>query len=395
MAKKKQTRRAAAPLKKKSKKISIPDCRKFSGYKPCVPGALCHVRCVDRVPFGKRILIVNLDAMGAVLQTTAMLPAIKRKYPDSHISWLTMKNARPLLEHNPLLDAVYAWEPDTLLVLGNIQFDAVFSVDKTQRACAFVNQLKAKKKFGFGMNNRGAIVPLTPDAEYFYRIGLDDELKFRENRMPGTQIVQEAMGLRWKRDGYVLELSAEEQAFCESYKPMHGLDQRDLIVGFNTGCSNLFKNKKMTIEQHVTLINRLADEQGIRLVLVGGPEDTERNAELVRRVGSKIVNTPTEEGVRKGLCYEAICDVIITGDSFGMHAAIALKKTVIVWFGLTCWEEIDLYDRGIKLTPDGLACAPCWKKECPYNLECISMIDLEKIVAATLRYRDVAARPRH
>jgi heptosyltransferase-2 len=78
-----------------------------------------------------------------------------------------------------------------------------------------------------------------------------------------------------------------------------------------------------------------------------------------------------------------------------MHAAIALKKIVIVWFGLTCWEEIDLYDRGIKLTPDGLACAPCWKKECPYNLECISMIDLEKIVAATLRYRDAAVRPRH
>ena len=71
-----------------------------------------------------------------------------------------------------------------------------------------------------------------------------------------------------------------------------------------------------------------------------------------------------------------------------MHLAIAMKKYVIAWFGLSCWTEIDLYDRGIKLIPDGLFCAPCWKKVCPYNLECIQMIDLEKIVYETIKYFD-------
>ncbi|MCX6136572.1 MAG: hypothetical protein NTV54_03640 [Ignavibacteriales bacterium] len=216
-------------------------------------------------------------------------------------------------------------------------------------------------------------------------MGLDDELKFRKNKKPGTQIVQEAMGLRWKRDEYVLEFTMEELEFCNAYKAAHGLAGGELIVGFNTGCSNLFRNKKMTIEQHVALIERLSQMQGMKLVLVGGPEDTERNAELVRCVGSKVVSTPTTDGVRRGLCYESICDVIITGDSFGMHAAIALKKHVIAWFGLTCSEEIDLYDRGVKLLPEGLACAPCWKKECPYNLECIDMIDLDRIVGEVQR----------
>jgi heptosyltransferase-2 len=63
-----------------------------------------------------------------------------------------------------------------------------------------------------------------------------------------------------------------------------------------------------------------------------------------------------------------------------MHLAIALKKFVIAWFGLSCWQEIDLYDRGIKLFNIDLECSPCWKRECPYNLECISSIDLDKIV---------------
>ena len=102
----------------------------------------------------------------------------------------------------------------------------------------------------------------------------------------------------------------------------------------------------------------------------------------------KIINTPVNEGIRRGACYESIPDVIITGDSFGMHLAIALKKYVIAWFGLSCWQEIDLYDRGIKLYPKGLECAPCWKKECPFDLECIQMIDLERIEKETVNYFD-------
>jgi ADP-heptose:LPS heptosyltransferase len=370
---------------KRNRKIQIPDCRKFSGYKPCFPGTVCSSECVEHDPFGKRILIVNLDAMGAVLQTTAMLPAIKRKYPKSHISWITMKNSYRLLDNNPLIDNVFIWQPENWLILQQIEFDVVYSVDKTKQACAFVNTLKAKEKIGFGLNKRGQIIPLNKETEYFYLLGLDDELKFRKNEKYGTQIVQEATKLKYQRDDYVLHLSDEEEKYCEQYRMEQNLNNGDLVVGFNTGCSYLYPNKKMTIDQHVALIDALYGTAGVRLLLVGGPEDTERNAEIERRVGNKVLITPSTEGVRRGICYENICDVIITGDSFGMHVAIALKKFVIAWFGLSCWSEIDLYDRGIKLIPEGLHCAPCWKKECPYDLECIQMIDLNKIIAEVKR----------
>jgi len=56
------------------------------------------------------------------------------------------------------------------------------------------------------------------------------------------------------------------------------------------------------------------------------------------------------------------------------------QKHVIVWFGVSCPAEIDLFGRGVKLVPEGLACSPCWKQACPFNLECIQMIDLDRIV---------------
>ncbi len=76
----------------------IPDCKRFTGYKPCYPDHNCwEDGCKDKIDEGKKILIINLDAMGDVLMTTAQLPAIKRKYPVSTITWITLKNAAPLL----------------------------------------------------------------------------------------------------------------------------------------------------------------------------------------------------------------------------------------------------------------------------------------------------------
>jgi heptosyltransferase-2 len=71
-----------------------------------------------------------------------------------------------------------------------------------------------------------------------------------------------------------------------------------------------------------------------------------------------------------------------------MHASIALKKHVLAWFGLSCWEEIDLYDRGRKFHAADLDCSPCWRRECPNNLECIDRIDLEGMAEEILRQRD-------
>lgn len=381
-------RRPSPPRKRRSKPVKakknlrIPDCPRFTGYKPCYPGVNCAVGgCYEKRTNSRRILIVNLDAMGNVLVTTSILPAIKRKYPDSVITWLTLNNAVRLLDNNQYIDKVLIWEPETWLILGSMKFDIVMNVDKSQRSCALTMGIRAKQKLGYGVNDRGQIIPLNKEAEYNYLLGLDDHLKFRVNTRTVSDILHQTMMLEFRHDGYVLNLSEEEHQFCSMYARENGLVSAPLVVGFNTGCSTLYPNKKMTVDQHVGLIHLLHNLlPDIRLVLLGGPEDTERNAEIAQRAGGIVLATPTTGGLRRGLCYENLCDVVITGDSFGMHAAVGLKKYVIAWFGLSCWTEVDLYGRGEKMYSETLECSPCWKQQCPYNLECIQMIDLERIV---------------
>jgi ADP-heptose:LPS heptosyltransferase len=370
-----------------------PACKHFTGYRPCFPNTNCLEECVSFDPIGTKILIVNLDAMGNVLVTTSILPAIKRKYPQSHISWITLKNAAPLLAHNAFIDRVFLWEPESWLTLRQMRFDVVMNADKSQRSGALTMELEAGEKLGFGLNEDGVIVPLNPEAEENYRLGLDDHLKFRVNTKTVSQIQCEQFKLSYSRDGYVLGLSEDEEAFCRAYAAEAGLSRYNLIVGLNTGCSELYPNKKLSVDQHVVLIERLSQVPGVCCVLLGGPEDTLRNAEIERRVGGKAINTPTAEGVRRGICYENLCDVIISGDSFGMHIGIGLKKHIIAWFGVSCWTEVDLFDRGMKLIPEGLECSPCWKRSCPYNLECIQLVDLDAIVAEVERVRASRVAP--
>lgn len=365
----------------------IPSCKRFNGYKPCFEDHNCWENgCKDNLPIGTKILIINLDAMGDVLMTTAQLPALKRKFPDSTIYWITLKIAAALIHHNQFIDHVYQYDFESLSILAQLEFDYAMNVDKSQRSCALLNSLNAKNKLGFGLNADGKIIPVNEGAKYNYQLGMDNHLKFKVNNTTGQEYLADTFEVDYKRDDYTFNFSNDEINFIKSYKKEIGITSDDKVIGFNTGCSNLFPNKKMTVEQHQHLIERFLSHKKYKIVLLGGPEDSERNNLIASKFGNEIINTPTNHGVRKGACYEAIPDVIITGDSFGMHLAIALKKFVIAWFGLSCWTEIDLYDRGVKLFPENLFCSPCWKKVCPYNLECIRMIDFERIEKEAVHY---------
>lgn len=378
----------------KFSKLNLPRCKKFSGYKPCIS----YKNCLENgcqienseTRTGKKILIISLDALGNVLLNTSILPSLKKKYPESTVYWITMKAAKSILANNPFIDHVYGWNDEDRMILKNIGFDVLLNSDKSLYACAFANEINSIKKFGFLMNGDGKIIPAGKEAMYNYQMGVDDELKFRKNDKSGSRIIHETFKLKYDRSEYVFNFSDEEIEFTDDYKSQIKYTRNKIYVGFNTGCSNLFPNKKMTIEQHIELINMLSKYDNFKILLLGGNEDTERNLKiyesLSKDVQKEIIYTPTNLGIRNGACFMNICDIVITGDSFGMHLAIALKKYVIAWFGLSCWSEIDLFERGEKLIPEGLECAPCWKKKCPYNLECIEMIDLKRITELVKKY---------
>ncbi len=360
------------------------DCRHFTGYRPCRFRRLCD-GCPHYEPRGLRVLIINLDAMGDVVRTTSLLPALKRAHPESFVSWVTLPAAAPVLENNPHVDEVLPYGPDTVLELEPRRFDLVLNVDKSRRAGALALRVRAAERRGFGVDEHGAIVPLNPGAGYQYWTGLDDDLKFFRNRKSEQQMLAETMGLEFRRDPYVLVLSDEERAFVDRCRRTWGLDRADAVVGLNTGCSTLYPYKKLPVAYQARLAERLVERfPGARVILLGGPEDAERNEAIARATRAPVLPTPCTEGLRRGIQYMDLADVVITGDSLGMHLAIGLRKWVVAWFGLTCEQEIDFFDRGEAVLAD-VACRPCWRRSCDEPVKCYERVDMEALLAAAAR----------
>lgn len=344
--------------------------------------------CHHYDPVAQRIAIVSLEAMGAVLRSTCLLPVIKRRFPHSHITWVTLKNVKPLLDNNPYIDKLLTLEPINLPLLQSLKFDTLYAVDKSAEAGALATIMKADLKWGFGIDDHGVIRPLTPEANYQYDLGLDDHLKFFVNQKPETQQITETMGLEWKRDPYILELTSHETLEVKERRAalLKGA-QATKIIGYNTGCSVMFPYKKFTISRAIEVITAWRQNfPDYAIALLGGREDQQRQEEMKAHFkdDTKVINTPTNQGLREGVKWMATTDMVLSGCSLGLHIAIALKKPAIAWFGVSCSQEIDLYDKGHKLIAD-VPCTPCWKKSCNNEPKCFNQVSVEKIIEASFK----------
>ena len=359
-------------------------CRHFNGYKPCPRSASCaRERCASYAAAGPRILLVHLEALGAVLRSTSLVAAIRRRYPDCVITWVTKAPAQALLDG--VVDRVLTIAPEDLLRLAALEFDVGLIVDKSLAALGVLRHARVAQTFGFAADPRsGGIIPATAAATELWELGLDDARKFFVNKKSEQQLTHEALELGpYRRDGYEVRLNPHERVVANARRVEWGAGRP--VIGINTGCSPALPAKKLTVEGHRDLIRQLRADRRFdhaRLVLLGGPEDTARNAEIARRLD--VLETPTAGGLRDGLISVAATDLVFSGDSLGMHMAIGLEKWVVAWFGPSCAAEIDLFDRGEKIITRA-PCTPCWKRSCGRKSMCYDQVDFFDVANALAR----------
>lgn len=376
--------------------MPVVDCRFFNGYKPCTKNTQCDASCSSKDIPTISVLVVHLGALGAVVRSTSWLKALKRKYPRSMVTWVTEAPAHHLLKSHPAIDRVLTTSEGDLLQLSAYEFECAFVVDKSPKAVGILQRTRVDQTFGFKCHSvNGAIIPATPAAEELWCLGLDNHKKFFVNTKPETQLMIEALELGpYQKDEYWLPLTLQEEQLCQSRRTEWlEKNRKKWILGLNTGCSAVIPYKKLTVEFHRQMIDRIYSVMAdVEIVLLGGPEDTERNQKIAE--GKNVILSATQSGLRDGLVSVASCDVVVTGDSLGMHMAISQRKQVVAWFGPTCAQEIELYDRGIKVLSKS-SCSPCWKRTCEKSIMCYDQVSLEEIIHAlkSCRANCLSGRP--
>ncbi|MDR4509397.1 MAG: glycosyltransferase family 9 protein [Candidatus Brocadiaceae bacterium] len=359
------------------------DCRFFTSEKPCQFKLDCSVEktCPKYQSMGMRILIIKLAAIGDVLRTTPILPVLKKKYPHSSITWITDESSLPVLEENPYIDRLITANYENALRLQVEKFDLLVCLDKDTVASSLASIVKADEKLGFALSEKGLLYPLNKEAEHLFRLGISDDLKFRKNEKTYQQLIFDAIGLTEKYGEYTIHLPDKYVSYGSQLMKQWGIDNGKIIIGLNTGAGKRFATKRWEIDGFAELADRLSDELEARIILLGGPEEIERNKEIVSKTEFEVINSGCGHTLKEFMGIINQCHLIVTGDTLGLHLAIALKKLVVTFFGSTCHQEIDLYGRGKKLMA-GVNCGPCYRGNCD-SMICMKNISVNDVFHAS------------
>ncbi|MBL7197178.1 MAG: glycosyltransferase family 9 protein [Candidatus Omnitrophica bacterium] len=287
---------------------------------------------------GKKICIIKLDGMGDVLRTTPILWC----FQGDDVTWITERTSLSLLNNNPFIKTIIPISE--ALDIKDFVFDELYNFDEDKKACFLAMNIRAKEKKGYGLKD-SSYFPFDSDSRYAYELSKNDELKFKLNKKTYQQIIFEMAGFQWNGEDYIL-----------GYKPKSKIQY---TVGINYLVGDKFPNK---VWPH--------------------------GKELVDMLDSVSLQRQFES-VEEYIEWINSCRIFVTGDSLGMHIALALRKKVIILMGSTSLVEIETYNQGIILTSQ-LPCSPCYKKnKCNVIPSCMDLITPERVYSEIMKMEEV------
>lgn len=285
-----------------------------------------------------------VPSLGDVVRTTPILTAVKERWPDSTVTWVTDAASLPLLKGIAAIDRLLAWDPFVPLQLSYEQFDILINLEKIAGVCALADSIRAWQKFGFRFLPYEGTYMVYAGGEEVYRLVTDPSRK-RANRAPWQQILIEMIGGVWRGQPYLL-----------GHRP-RGAPTRD--IGFNHLVGRKFPHKAWPEERWAELERRLAA----------------RGLSVSRQMG--------KDDLVEYIDWIASCRLLVTNDSLGLHLALALGRPVVALFGPTAEREIHFYGQGTALRARR-PCRDCRGASCALSPTCMAALSAARVERAAL-----------
>lgn len=344
------------------------DCRYFQGDVPCDYHKRFGVECWDDCRYYTQaehnILIIKLGAMGDVVRTTPLVHRMRKEYPNARIFWLT--------RHKEILPQEVDWPLDlsaeNVLWLKSFPFTMGANLDKDPQACALMEQLDIENTFGFGLRG-GMPSPLNDFAVHKFVTGISDTVS-KKNSRHYLQEIFEIVG--WEYDG-------EEYLLPEAHtnSTIESLELEGKVVGLNTGCGRRWRTR-LWPESHWTELSRKLLHSGHQVLLLGGPEEHDKNLRLASLTGAVY---PGYFPILEFLSLIKKCHVLVTAVTMATHFAIGLKIPLVLFNNIFNTREFHFFSPSTIVSPD----RPCdcyYLSECIHGESCMKDLPVDKALEA-------------
>jgi len=329
----------------------------------------------------RRIVIIKPTALGDVVQSLPLLPALKQRFPEATIAWVIQAGLTDVLAGHPDLAECIPYHRQgnwrdwqrLLTTLWSRKFDLAIDMQGLLRTGVMTLATRAPIRLGLETAREGSRWALThvvpessrqvPAWERYLRV-LDAVQADRTQARTTLSISQSDL------DWTALQLA-------ELPRP---------LIAVHPGAR--WETKRWPVEKFAELLHRAATEWQAGVVILGSQAecaDADQLAQILQRnTDAPVIRNLTGQTTLKQLA--AILqrvDAVISNDSGPMHLAAGLGTPTLGIF--TCTDASRSGPGGVmhELVSTRVACAASYCKTCPHtgaaHLACFRELDVDRV----------------
>ena len=348
-----------------------------------------------------RILLVRLRQIGDVVFTTPAIRALRRKFPDAHLSYVVEPAALPIVEHNPHLNEVVVaprqrgtsgLRADLALVgkLRAARYDVAIDFHGGPRASLLTWLSGAPRRIGYDVVGRSWM--------YTERVQRPRQLRPRHSVQNQFDLLA-PLGIGPAdpaRDS--VEMPARDDAGRRVRERLDaaGVPRSAQLIVVHVSSSSPFR--RWPAESFAAAIANLAGSvHDCRIVVTAGPSESVAVDRIIADARARSGAAAAERVLRCGEFslaeLRALVDgaaLYIGGDSGPLHIASASAVPILALFGPTLpvrshpWRSSTVPSEA--LDAGDLPCRPCDQRVCaPGDFRCLTRIGPDAVVNAAHR----------
>jgi heptosyltransferase-2 len=337
----------------------------------------------------KKILIRSVNWIGDAVMTTPAISVIREHFPHAEIAILANPMVSQLFLHHPGIDTIITFDRQVRHhgVAGRVRLAAELRTHAFDLAIILPNSFDS------------ALVPWL--AGIPAKIGKCSDgrtllLNGRYNAAQGPPGCHEVdyylnllnyFGISGSRTSLNLFTTSVEEGRAKALLGEFGVQSDDFILGINPGAS-YGSAKRWYPDRFAQVARRLADTLSAKIVIFGGPGETEIASDIENRLEGTAVNMAGKTSVRELMALIKRCNFFVTNDSGPMHIAAAFDVPLVAIFGPTDHTGTSPYNSTSVVVRTDVECAPCKLRECPTDHRCMTSVTSESVISAALGLAD-------
>ncbi len=336
----------------------------------------------------RRILVRAANWVGDAIMMTPALHSIRLNFPSARITLLAKPWVMPVFENSPDVDERMVYQAGTRhrgwqgiwRLAGDMRrqrFDTVILFQNAFEAALLAFTARIPHRIGFTTDGRGLL--LTERVRTWRPLKKGHLIDYYLGLLAGA-------GMRIFDRRLRLVITPAEERAASRYLTDVGFKAAATIIGFNPGAT-FGTAKRWLPDRYVRLGQRMIAELGARILIFGGPDETDLGTRLAAEIGPGAFNLCGQTTLRQAMALIAQCRLFITNDSGLMHVAAALDVPQVAVFGPTDPVATGPSSDASRLVhlPEACEFSPCLKPHCPIvDQRCMTAVSEELVMQAAL-----------